>query len=92
LRGSGWKKNKKLMSPVSKRTDAGLLIKQAAGIPVTGSAKGNILDKWYIQKKAKWITYLYSLYQHFPLIRISPGHNVGHEIHGLYKKTRSVTN
>lgn len=87
LRGSGWKKNQKLMSPVSKRTDAGLLIKKTAGIQSSVASKENILDKWYIQKKAKWITYLYSLYQHFSLIMISPEHKVGHEIHGLFKKT-----
>jgi SAM-dependent methyltransferase len=92
LRGSGWEKNQKLMSPVSKRTDAGMLINKAAGIPATGTAKENILHKWYIQKKAKWITYLYSLYQHFSLIRISPEFNVGHEIRGLYKKSGHANN
>ena len=91
LCGSGWKKNQKLMSPVSKKTNADLLIKEAAEIPGTESSKENILDKWYIQNKSKWITYLYSLYQHFSIIRISPGLNVGHEIYGLFRKTRSDT-
>ncbi|MEP7171110.1 MAG: class I SAM-dependent methyltransferase [Bacteroidota bacterium] len=90
LRGKGWKKNIKLMSPVSKKTNASFFINEkAAEISNFQFQKKKILDKWYIQNKAKWITYLYSLYQHFSIIRISPELNVGHEIYGLFKKVKS---
>ena len=90
LCGSGWKKNKKLMSPVSKRTNADLLIKNK-GVEISNIEfiKENILDKWYIQHKAKWITFLYSLYHHFTIIKISPELNIGHEIYGLFQKDES---
>jgi len=87
LRGRGWKKNQKLMSPVSKRTNADLFIKEkAVEISNTELIKKKILYKWYIQNRAKWITYVYSIYQHFSIIRINPELNIGHEIYGLYKK------
>ena len=89
LRGRGWKKGQKLMSPVSKKTNADLLIKnKAEEITKIEFIKQEVLDKWYIQNKAKWIAYLYSLYQHFSIIRISPELNVGHEIYGLFKKNQ----
>ena len=87
LRGSGWKKYQKLMSPVSERKDADLLIKEkAAEISNSELIKEQILNKWYIQYRAKWVTYLYSMYQHLPIIRVNPRLNIGHEIYGLYKK------
>jgi len=90
LRGSGWKKNKKLMSPVSTGKSADFFItEKAATISNFELEKKNILDKWYIQNRAKWITHIYSMYQHFSIIKINPKLNVGHEIYGLYKKTKS---
>jgi SAM-dependent methyltransferase len=90
LHGSGWKKNQKLMSPVSKRKNADLLIKEKAKEVLKSEfIKGKILDKWYIQKKAKWITCLYSLYHHLSLITINPELNIGHEIYGLFKKVNN---
>ncbi len=90
LRGSGWKKTIKLMSPVSVRKPADLFIKENAGaISNIEFVKKEILNKWYIQNGAKWITYIYCLYQHFSILKINPGLNVGHEIYGLYKKNKS---
>ena len=87
LRGSGWKKNQKLMSPVSMRKNADLLIKrQDMEMSDIELKKEKILDKWYIQNKAKWITYLFSIYQHISIFRINPELNIGHEIYGLFKK------
>ncbi len=87
MRGRGWKNNKKLMSPVSTRKNSDFFIrKKIVEIPNGEFVKEKILDKWYIQNKAKWLTYIYSMYQHFSIIRIDPELNIGHEIYGLYKK------
>ncbi len=87
MKGRGWKKNKKLMSPVSTRKNSDFFIrKKIVEIPNGEFVKEKILDKWYIQNKAKWLTYIYSMYQHFSIIRIDPELNIGHEIYGLYKK------
>lgn len=90
IRGQGWKKNQKLMSPPSTRKNADLLIRQnGEEVSSIELFKENILNKWYIQNGAKWITYLYSAYQHVSLIRINPDWNIGHEIYGLFKKPLS---
>jgi 2-polyprenyl-3-methyl-5-hydroxy-6-metoxy-1,4-benzoquinol methylase len=90
LRGNGWKKNKKLMSPVSIKKKADFFIKEKAKEVLNIEfVKENILNKWYIQNKAKWITYLYSLYQHYSVIKLDPELNIGHEIYGLFKKSGS---
>ncbi len=88
LRGTGWKKNHKLMSPVSGKKNSDNYLK-ALSLEVAddGLEKDKILDKWYIQSRAKWITHFFSVYQHFSIIRINPDLNVGHEIYGLFKKT-----
>ncbi|MFZ4563831.1 MAG: class I SAM-dependent methyltransferase [Bacteroidales bacterium] len=92
LSGLGWKKNKKLMSPVSVRKDADLLIREnAMEVSGAGLVKEKILNKWYIQDRAKWITATYSLYQHFNMIRINPGLNIGHEIYGLFQKAQHIS-
>ena len=91
LNGKGWKNNKKLMSPVSKKINADAVIKENAGkVSTIEFIKEKILDKWYIQNKAKWLTYLYSVYQHSSIIRVDPGMNIGHEIYGLFKKNKTV--
>lgn len=93
LGGLGWRKNKKLMSPVSVRKDADLLIREnARDVSCKGLVREKILDKWYISDKAKWITAAYSLYQHYSLIRVNPGLNIGHEIYGLFKKSQCISN
>jgi 2-polyprenyl-3-methyl-5-hydroxy-6-metoxy-1,4-benzoquinol methylase len=87
LRGRGWKRNKKLMSPVSMRKNADVLIRrQNSRVSGYEWKKEIILDKWYIQCKVKWITHLYSIYQHISIFRINPELNIGHEIYGLFKK------
>jgi hypothetical protein len=74
------------MNPVSVKKDADYFIHKAAEISNVELVKDKILDRWYIQSKAKWVTHLYGLYQHCAIIRINPEHNVGHEIYGLFKK------
>jgi 2-polyprenyl-3-methyl-5-hydroxy-6-metoxy-1,4-benzoquinol methylase len=87
LRGNGWRKHQKLMSPVSVKKSADtILMTDIIEKSDPDLEKDQILDKWYIQKRAKWITYIFSLYQHYSIIRIKPELKVGHEIYGLFKK------
>jgi 2-polyprenyl-3-methyl-5-hydroxy-6-metoxy-1,4-benzoquinol methylase len=87
LRGYGWKKNQKLMSPVSVKKEAdAILMRKAEETLTLDLKKEEILDKWYIQNSARWITHLFSVYQHYSIIRINPDLNIGHEIYGLFKK------
>ena len=87
LRGQGWKKGRKLMNPVSKKLKADLFIKGNQGYAENIElSKDDILDKWYIRPKVKWITWVYCLFHHFTILRISPVHNIGHEIFGLFLK------
>jgi 2-polyprenyl-3-methyl-5-hydroxy-6-metoxy-1,4-benzoquinol methylase len=87
LRGAGWKKDPKLMSPVSVKKNAAYFIdEKSAEISTFDLDKTKILDKWYIREQSIWITYLYSLYQHHALITMDPGLNIGHEIYGMFKK------
>ena len=87
IRGRGWKLNKKLMSPISQKTNAALLINEKAqDAPQINLSKKDILAKWYIIPNAKWITFIYSFYHHFLFLRAKPELNIGHEIFGLYKK------
>ncbi len=89
FRGLGRKLDKKLMAPLSKRTKADYFIdEQVKKMPTIDLDKEQILAKWYISKKFKIITFLYSLYQHASIIKLNPARNVGHEIYGLYKKCK----
>ncbi|MBC7371709.1 MAG: class I SAM-dependent methyltransferase [Bdellovibrionaceae bacterium] len=40
----------------------------------------------YVSKKYPWLTYFVSAYHHFNWLRLSPKHNRGHEIFGLFQK------
>ena len=95
LRGQGWKENRKLMNPVSRKLKADLYTGvNRHDAPQVELSKDEILRHWYIQPKAKWITWAYCLFHHFTVFGISPGHNTGHEIYGLFIKTgtgKSIT-
>ena len=88
MKGYGWKTNPSLMSPVSKKAKADYYVKdRASEAENVEYKKAEILDKWYINKKNKWITIFYSWYQHSHFFKISPDLKVGHEIFGLFRKT-----
>jgi ubiquinone/menaquinone biosynthesis C-methylase UbiE len=87
LRGYGWREKRTLMNPVSEKLKADDYIPgKTEELKSTEFRKAEILDKWYIRTKAKWLTYIYCLYHHFSIIKISPDRNIGHEIYGLFKK------
>jgi len=91
IRGQGWKENRKLMNPVSKKMKADFFINENLGdLGKFELSKEDILHKWYIQPKSKWITRLYCLFHHFTIFGISPELNIGHEIYGLFIKDSSA--
>jgi SAM-dependent methyltransferase len=89
LRGKGWKQSFRLMSPVSQRRSADEYIRQKSGeLKVLNLHKNAILNQWYIRPWARWLTLLYSLYQHNALIRLNPASNAGHEFYGLFRRAK----
>ena len=91
LRGSGWKKDRRLMGILSQKKSAESYA--AANIDIIPGAvtdKMHILNKWYILPDNKLVTWLYCLYHHFLIIRLPAEANVGHEIYGLFEKKQQV--
>lgn len=87
LKGKGWARKRSLMSPVSTRKNAEAVIKEKAGnITSTDFNKKEVLDRWYINDNAKWITHAFSLYQHYAFLRLNPELNIGHEFYGLFRR------
>ena len=97
LKGSGWRKSRRLMSPVSHESgpghfSSGYFINEKAGeVSTIKFSKQEILHQWYITEKARWVTALYSRFQHGTIFRIRPEFNLGHEVYGLFKKIQSIT-
>ncbi len=86
LRGRGWKVKPKLMAAVSQNRSAGFYINEKiAEVKNDTIDKEDILNKWYINSKRKYLIYWISWYQHANLIKIDPKLNVGHEIYGLFQ-------
>ncbi|MGK7391125.1 MAG: class I SAM-dependent methyltransferase [Candidatus Cyclobacteriaceae bacterium M2_1C_046] len=86
-RGRGWKVSEKMMAPVSDKKDSDHYINnEIRKVREIQFNKKDVLDKWYIGKNKKILTYLVSWFQHKKFIRIAPELNVGHEINGLFKK------
>ena len=86
-RGRGWKISKKTMAPVSDKKDSDHYIhNEIQKVQEIQFDKKEVLNKWYISKKNRWLTYLISWYQHKKFIKLDPALNVGHEIHGLFRK------
>jgi len=87
FKGKGWKHSEKLAVPVSTQQSAGDLVRsqeQKAG--VRSFQKEEILDSFIFRTKIKWLISFYCWYKHHWLIRLNPARNVGHEIHGVFRK------
>lgn len=90
LRGKGWSRKDSRMQKESEKLSADREINQNKDLIFDISFdKDTVLNKWYITKKHKWLTVLYSWYQHKWLIKLSPQLNVGHEIFGVFMKSSS---
>ncbi|HEY4800969.1 MAG TPA: class I SAM-dependent methyltransferase [Bacteroidia bacterium] len=88
-RGRGWKVSPKQMAPLSTKKSSDFYIKnEISKVREIHFDKKEVLNKWYIQNKIKFITRLMSWYHHSQFIRLSPELNVGHEIYGLFKKIK----
>jgi SAM-dependent methyltransferase len=88
LRGNGWKVRKKLMAPLSERKNAGQFFSNET---IEGNAfdfdDADVLNRWYINDKYKFLVHWIGLYHHYSFIKLPPELNVGHEIYGLFLKT-----
>lgn len=92
-KGRGWKVSKKLMAPVSQKKNSAVYIeKKINDLKEPNFAKKAVLNKWYINKNRKLITYLISWYHHANIVKLPPELNVGHEIFGLFRITKSNNN
>lgn len=90
-KGRGWKISKKLMAPISMKKESAVYIEEKIKELHTANHRKKDVLKWYINKNWKWLTYIISWYHHANLIKLSPEINVGHEIYGLFKITKSNT-
>ncbi len=89
-RGRGWKISKKLMAPLSKKKNADYYIdKKIAEVKSINFDKKAVLNKWYISRNRKFLMYIISWYHHANILKLSPELNVGHEIYGLFRITKS---
>jgi len=86
IRGRGWKVKTKLMAAPSQKKSAGFYINHKIGeVRSLEFSKGEVLNKWYINRKIKHLALFMSWYHHASLIKVDPRLNVGHEIYGLFK-------
>jgi hypothetical protein len=78
------------MAPVSEKKDSSIFIEEKIReLKETNIDKEDILNKWYISKNNKFLTYLISWYHHGNVIRLSPKRNIGHEIYGLFEVNKA---
>lgn len=83
LRGAGWKHDPALAASLSQRRP----VSDFPPAKLSGKETENpasLPRAWYIRPGAKWITWLYSGYQHTSFVRLDPARNIGHEFYGLF--------
>jgi len=86
LRGRGWQVKSKLMASLSQKKSADFYINEKIGeVREFDFNKKEILHKWYINDKRKYITYLMSWYHHANFIKFNPEFKIGHETYALFK-------
>lgn len=90
LRGKGWKCIERLAAPVSTKQNAEGLIRQQKGKEEGVFNKEDILDEFIFRTKIKWLILLYCEFKHHWLFHLDPRRNIGHEIHGLFRKKARI--
>ncbi|MEI6899845.1 MAG: class I SAM-dependent methyltransferase [Bacteroidota bacterium] len=86
-RGKGWSMRPGQAEAIYSNISAEKIIEEHQSDDNTVTfKKEEILNHWYLTTRYKWITYLYCLYMHEPLIKVNPAFNIGHEIYGLFTK------
>ncbi len=86
MRGRGWSLKPKLWAPISHARSAGEFAEERLHeVQGVEFKKDQVLPQWYRQGPL-WPLLLVSAYQHGHLLRVDPARNVGHEIHGVFRK------
>lgn len=86
-KGRGWKVHNRLMADESTKKNSDFYVNtEIEKVKKIDFNKAEVMDKWYINDKRKFITHLVSWYNHMKIIKLSPDLNVGHEISGLFEK------
>ena len=85
-RGRGWSKAEQQWAPVSlKRRSAEFAEERLHEVQDLAFKKDEVLPAWY-RNGSLAALHLICAYQHGHLLRIDPARNIGHEIHGLFRK------
>lgn len=85
-RGRGWSKAQKQWAPTSvKRRSAEFAEERLHEVQDFHYNKDEVLPAWYRNGSLPLLRILCA-YQHGHLLRIDPARNIGHEIHGLFRK------
>jgi ubiquinone/menaquinone biosynthesis C-methylase UbiE len=87
LRGKGWKHSEKLATAVSRKQSAAEWIRSHEKDRGTSFyKKEEILDVFIFRTRIIWLINLYCRFKHHWLIHLDPARNIGHEIHGVFRK------
>lgn len=90
IRGKGWSKKSSRAQKLSEKVSAMAEVNNKENLlSDINFDKNEVLNHWYISKRHKWITLMYSWYHHHWIFKLSPQLNIGHEIYGLFIKSSS---
>jgi len=88
LKGKGWKRSAKLRAAVSKKLRADPFVNERIhDVQEISFDKKKVLDAWYLKNPAGTLARWVCAFHHADLLTLSPFHNVGHEIHGIFQRT-----
>ena len=88
-KGRGWKTSEKFMAAISQKKNSDFYVQKVNEVKEISFDKNSLLNQWYIYNRPNLITNFICWYLHNSIIRLSPTLNIGHEIHGLFKITKS---
>ncbi|MCX6243956.1 MAG: class I SAM-dependent methyltransferase [Bacteroidetes bacterium] len=86
LRGIGWRQSEKLAVPVSERKSADELIRKQDQKDPTSFQKEDVLNGFIFQTKIVRLISFYCWLKHHWIFRLDPRRNIGHEVHGIFRK------
>lgn len=86
LRGRGWSTERKAFAPHSTKCPATPFVEELVHqVRQANFKKSEVLPSWYLNGNLQLLG-LMCAYQHGHVVRIAPRRNIGHEIHGLFRK------
>ena len=87
LKGKGWKRAAKLRAAVSKKLEADPFVNDRIhDVQEMSFNKKKVLSAWYLRNPDGTLARLVCAFHHGYLLTLDPFHNVGHEIHGIFKR------